>query len=100
MPSRYLNFHFYQPIRYKKGVVNNLVDRAKKLADRTFHEENLMKIREVLTASSHPKTFLDTTMKNGLKILYIRKDVTTKQSQDTHPPRLENEPLFKNQTEM
>ena len=56
--GRYLNFFSHHPLRYKKSVVNNLVDRAILLSDKEFHTDNLNLIKNVLQENCYPLTFV------------------------------------------
>ena len=46
--GRYLNFNSAHPLRYKKSVINNLVDRAILLSDKKFQKNNLKLITDTL----------------------------------------------------
>ena len=56
--GRYLNFFPHHTLRYKKSVVNNLVDRAILLSDKEFHTFNLNLIKNVLQENCYPLTFV------------------------------------------
>ena len=56
--GRYLNFNSHHPLRYKKSVINNLVDRAMLLSDREFHNSNLQLITDTLVENDYPLSFV------------------------------------------
>ena len=67
--GRYLNFFSHHPLRYKKSVVNNLVDRAILLSDKEFHTENLDLIKNVLQENCYPSTFVKEIIEFRLQTL-------------------------------
>jgi len=66
---RYLNFLSYNPIKYKRGVINSLVDRAILLSDKTFHQDNLNLIRYILEINGYPTKFVNYHIKHRLNAL-------------------------------
>ena len=55
--GRYLNFNSHHPLRYKKSVINNLVDRAILLSDKKFQKNNLKLITDTLDENDYPPCF-------------------------------------------
>ena len=51
--GRYLNFNSHHPLRYKKSVINKLVNRALLLSDREFHNSNLQLITDTLVENDY-----------------------------------------------
>lgn len=58
--GKYLDFDSYQSLKYKRGVIYNLLDRAVLLSDDRFVHDNLNFIRDTLSKNSYTKKFLDT----------------------------------------
>ena len=55
--GRYFNFNSNHPLRYKKSVINNLVDRAVLLSDIEFQKSNLKLITNTLEENDYPIFF-------------------------------------------
>ena len=77
--GRYLNFFSHHPLRYKKSVVNNLVDRAILLSGREFHLENLNLIKNVLEENFYPPTFIQEMVYLRLQMLERKSRLGTNQ---------------------
>ena len=56
--GRYLKFFSHHSLKYKKSVVNNLVDRDILLSDKEFHTDNLNLIKNVLQENYYPLNFI------------------------------------------
>ena len=67
--GRYLDFFSHHPLRYKKSVVNNLVDIIILLSDKEFHTENLDLIKNVLQENCYPSTFVKEIIEFRLQTL-------------------------------
>ena len=67
--GRYLNFNSHHPLRYKKSVINNLVDRAVLLSDKEFQKNNLRLIINTLEENDYPHSFIQVIMNQRLLTL-------------------------------
>ena len=94
--GRYLNFESYTPYKYKKSVVNSLVDRAVLLTDTEYRPQNLKKIRTVLQNNNYPKNFYEPIIKNRINKIYNSKNSIPNNSKDNkyislpHIPEINN----------
>ena len=73
---RFLHYHSHHPFNYKIYVVNNLVDRGITLAHKSFHKENIQKIKSTLLKNSYPLAFLNFFIKKRLILLSQRVSKT------------------------
>ena len=64
-----LNFNSHHPLNYKINVINNLVDKGITLAHKTFHTENINKIKTTLIKNNYPIDFINHVIKKRLKHL-------------------------------
>lgn len=75
--GRYLNFNSYSPMKYKKSVINSLVDRAVTLTDTHFRPQCLEKVRQTLIENEYPKSFFEPIIKNRINKIYNAKQHIT-----------------------
>jgi len=68
--GRYLNFNSNTPSKYKKSVVNTLIDRAVILSDVKHRPKNLKKVREILENNDYPKQFTEPIIKDRVNKIY------------------------------
>ncbi|XP_044758349.1 uncharacterized protein LOC123316371 [Coccinella septempunctata] len=54
--GRILNYNSYCSFAYKISAVKNLIYRSINLSDRSFHNDNLKVIREILKLNNYPKS--------------------------------------------
>ena len=79
-----LNFHSHHPLNYKINVINNLVDKGITLTHKTFHTENITKIKTILIKNNYPVDFINHVIKNRLRHL-SRKAALLKHSHTPTP---------------
>ena len=61
---RIINFYSHHPLTYKINAINNLVDRGITLSHKTFHSENLKKIKSILLLNNYPTNFIHSVIKS------------------------------------
>lgn len=73
LSDRYINFHFAQPISYKKNVVTALADTAVNLTSAEYRPEILKKIKQFLHEHNYPEEFVNKIIK---KKEYTKSTIT------------------------
>lgn len=74
--GRYLNFNSFTPCKYKKSVVNSLVDRAVILTDPEQRPQSLKKIKNALRNNGYPQKFTEPIIKNRINKIYNSNNST------------------------
>jgi len=67
--GRCLNFFSSHPDRYKVNTINNLVDQAILLSDKSFHEDNLLIVKNILLNNSYPLELINRKIKERMCII-------------------------------
>ena len=67
--DRYLNFNSHHPLRNKKSVINNLVDRAVLVSDIEFQTSYLKLITDILEENDYPIFFIQEIINQRLLTL-------------------------------
>lgn len=80
--NRYLNFHSNTTIKYKKSIINSLVDRAIILSSNKFHTTNINLIKNILIQNKYPIQFINKNITSRIRILKNRNNT---QSVDLQP---------------
>ena len=70
--GRFLHSHSHHPINYKINKIKVLIYRGITLADKSFHKENIQKIKSTLLKNKYPLTFLNSVLKKRLNLLSQR----------------------------
>ena len=83
--GRIINFYSHHPLSYKINAINNLVDRGITLSHKTFHSENIKKIKSILSLNNYPTNFIHTVIKSRVRHLSHKVPKTNTQ---THQPSL------------
>ena len=65
-----MNYKSHHPVATKIGVICNLVDRAVKLADKKYHNNNVQFIKQLLVNNQYPAEFIDKHIKIWLQNIY------------------------------
>lgn len=71
--GRVLNYNSFHPIHQKVGMVYNLVDKAIKLSEKSYKKANIQKVKDILTANSYPKKFINKYI--GKRINFLNNNV-------------------------
>ena len=66
--GRLLNFHSQHPNNNKIAIIYLLVDKAIKLSDKSFHNENLILIKKLLFGNDYPVGLVNTHIEKRLKL--------------------------------
>jgi len=64
--GRCLNFFSNHPDRYKVNTINNLVDQAILLSDKSFHQDNLTIVKNILLNNSYPLDLINRKIKERI----------------------------------
>ena len=67
--GRIINFYSHHPLTYKNNAINNLVDRGITLSHKTFHSENIKKIKSILSINNYPTNFIHSVIKSRVRHL-------------------------------
>ena len=81
--GRIINFYSHHPHTYKINAINNLVDRGITLSHKTFHSENIEKIKSILLLNNYPTNFIHSVIKSRVRHLSHKVPKTNTQ---THQP--------------
>ena len=65
----YIN-HSHPPLNYKINVINNLVKKGTTLAHKSFHKENIQKIKSTLFKKNYSHAFLNFVIKKRLNLFH------------------------------
>ena len=67
--ERFLNFNSSHPKTHKIGIIYSIVDKAIKLSNKKFHEDNLKPVRQFLLKNSYPSKFIEFYLKKRISCL-------------------------------
>ena len=76
--GRYLNYNSHHPLSNKIAIIYCLVDRAINLSHSSFHNDNILFIKNVLKLNDYPKKVIDFHLKKRLKNLTFSNSRKTK----------------------
>ena len=67
--GRYINYLSHHPETQKIAIIHSLVDKAIKLSDSEFHNENLKTVKHYLSCTNYPSNVINKYISKRLKVI-------------------------------